>query len=119
MGSKPQSFATTSAFEILGPVMVGPSSSHTAGALRCARVAATLIEGSIKAVRFTLWNSFAHTYRGHGTDRALVAGTLGLDTDDEASPTPSRSRTPRGSPMSSTSPETTPRSTPTRSISTW
>ena len=38
MGSKPQSFATTSAFEILGPVMVGPSSSHTAGALRCARV---------------------------------------------------------------------------------
>lgn len=86
MGSKPQSFATTSAFEILGPVMVGPSSSHTAGALRCARVAATLIDGSIKAVRFTLWNSFAHTYRGHGTDRALVAGTLGLDTDDERIP---------------------------------
>lgn len=83
MSSKPQSFATTSAFEILGPVMVGPSSSHTAGALRCARVAATLAEGRIARVRFTLWNSFAHTYRGHGTDRALVAGILGLDTDDE------------------------------------
>lgn len=83
MGSKPVSFATTSAFEILGPIMVGPSSSHTAGALRCAKVASTLIEGEISRVRFTLWNSFCHTYRGHGTDRALVAGTLGLDTDDE------------------------------------
>lgn len=83
MATNPQSFATTSAFEILGPIMVGPSSSHTAGALRCARVAATLIEGEVMNVTFTLWNSFAHTYRGHGTDRALVAGILGLDTDDE------------------------------------
>ena len=83
MSSKPQSFATTSAFEILGPVMVGPSSSHTAGALRCARVAATLVDGSVSSVRFTLWNSFAHTYRGHGTDRALLGGILGFDTDDE------------------------------------
>ena len=83
MASKPQTLATTSAFEILGPVMVGPSSSHTAGALRCARVAASLLEGRIVRVCFTLWNSFAHTYRGHGTDRALVAGILGLDTDDE------------------------------------
>ena len=79
----PQTLATTSAFEILGPIMVGPSSSHTAGALRLARVAASLLEGDIERVRFTLWNSFAHTYRGHGTDRALVAGVLGLDTDDE------------------------------------
>lgn len=83
MAGKPQSFATTSAFEILGPVMVGPSSSHTAGALRCAQVAASLLEGDIKHVTFTLWNSFAHTYRGHGTDRALLGGVLGLDTDDE------------------------------------
>ena len=83
MAGKPQTLATTSAFEILGPVMVGPSSSHTAGALRCAQVAASLLEGDIKHVTFTLWNSFAHTYRGHGTDRALVAGILGLDTDDE------------------------------------
>ena len=63
--------------------MVGPSSSHTAGALRCAQVAASLLEGRITKVTFGLWNSFAHTYRGHGTDRALVAGILGLDTDDE------------------------------------
>ena len=83
MAAKPQTLATTSAFEVLGPVMVGPSSSHTAGALRCARVAASLLEGRIVRVRFSLWNSFAHTYRGHGTDRALVAGILGLDTDDE------------------------------------
>ena len=62
---------------------VGPSSSHTAGALRCAQVAASLLEGRITKVTFGLWNSFAHTYRGHGTDRALVAGILGLDTDDE------------------------------------
>ncbi|WP_072371450.1 L-serine ammonia-lyase, iron-sulfur-dependent, subunit alpha [Thermophilibacter mediterraneus] len=83
MASKPQTLATTSAFEVLGPVMVGPSSSHTAGALRCARVAASLLEGRVVGVRFTLWNSFSHTYHGHGTDRALVAGILGLDTDDE------------------------------------
>ena len=83
MAAQPQTLATTSAFEVLGPVMVGPSSSHTAGALRCARVAASLLGGRISRVRFTLWNSFAHTYRGHGTDRALVAGILGLDTDDE------------------------------------
>lgn len=83
MAGKPQTLATTSAFEILGPVMVGPSSSHTAGALRCAQVAASLLEGRITKVTFGLWNSFAHTYRGHGTDRALVAGILALDTDDE------------------------------------
>lgn len=78
----PHSFATTSAFEILGPIMVGPSSSHTAGALRLAQVAASLVPGPFKRARFTLWNSFAHTYRGHGSDRALVAGILGLGTDD-------------------------------------
>ena len=83
MAVKPQTLATTSAFEILGPVMVGPSSSHTAGALRCAQVAASLFDAPVTRVTFTLWNSFAHTYRGHGTDRALVAGILGLDTDDE------------------------------------
>lgn len=79
----PTASAMTSAFEILGPIMVGPSSSHTAGALRCAQVAASLMEAPIAHVRFVLHNSFAHTYRGHGTDRALVAGILGLSTDDE------------------------------------
>ena len=83
MSGTPQTLATTSAFEVLGPIMVGPSSSHTAGALRCAQVAASLVDGDVTDVTFTLWNSFAHTYRGHGTDRALVAGILGLDTDDE------------------------------------
>lgn len=83
MADTPQTLATTSAFEILGPIMVGPSSSHTAGALRCARVAAALVGGEVARARFVLWNSFAHTYRGHGTDRALVAGVLGLDADDE------------------------------------
>lgn len=73
----------TSTFEILGPIMVGPSSSHTAGALRCAQVAASLLDGSIIEARFTLWNSFAQTYHGHGTDRALLAGMMGLTTDDK------------------------------------
>lgn len=72
--------ATT--FDILGPVMVGPSSSHTAGALRIAQMAASLCESPVTRVRFTLYNSFAHTYSGHGTDRALLAGILGMSTDD-------------------------------------
>lgn len=72
-----------SAFEVLGPVMVGPSSSHTAGALRLARVAREIAPGPVESVEFTLYNSFANTYLGHGTDKALVAGMLGLDTDDE------------------------------------
>ena len=63
--------------------MVGPSSSHTAGALRCAQVAASLLDSTIQSVRFTLWNSFAQTYQGHGTDRALVAGIMGFATDDK------------------------------------
>lgn len=73
----------TSAFEILGPVMVGPSSSHTAGALRIALVARSLGPYPMARVEFTLYNSFARTYRGHGSDRALVAGILGLSPDDE------------------------------------
>ncbi|MCI1665502.1 MAG: L-serine ammonia-lyase, iron-sulfur-dependent, subunit alpha [Atopobiaceae bacterium] len=72
----------TSAFEILGPIMVGPSSSHTAGALRIAQVARQVAPRPIKLVTFTLYNSFARTYEGHGTGRALVAGILGLAADD-------------------------------------
>ncbi len=72
-----------SAFDILGPIMVGPSSSHTAGALRCAKLAASLTADPIKKVTFTLYNSFAHTYQGHGTDRALLGGIMGLEPDDE------------------------------------
>ena len=69
-------------FDILGPVMVGPSSSHTAGALRIAQLAASLCGSPVARVRFTLYNSFAQTFRGHGTDRALVGGILGMHTDD-------------------------------------
>lgn len=72
-----------SAFEIIGPKMVGPSSSHTAGAARLARVASKLVKGDIERVELHLHGSFAKTYRGHGTDRALMAGLLGMKEDDE------------------------------------
>lgn len=68
--------------DIIGPVMVGPSSSHTAGALRIARMARRLLDGRPTHASFTLYGSFAHTGTGHGTDKALVAGMLGMDTDD-------------------------------------
>ena len=73
---------TSSAFDILGPIMVGPSSSHTAGAVRIASVARSFSPAQPDSVTFTLYNSFARTYAGHGTDRALVAGMLGLTADD-------------------------------------
>lgn len=68
--------------DIIGPVMVGPSSSHTAGALRIAQMVRGLLDGEPTRAEITLYGSFAHTYRGHGTDKALVAGLLGLHTDD-------------------------------------
>ena len=71
-----------SVFDIIGPIMIGPSSSHTAGALKIARVAKMLAATKIVKVHFTLFGSFARTYRGHGTDRALLAGILGFDTWD-------------------------------------
>lgn len=65
-------------FDIIGPVMIGPSSSHTAGAVRLGRVANKLIDGrKLKKVEITLSGSFAQTYKGHGTDRALLAGIMG------------------------------------------
>ncbi|MEG2557844.1 MAG: L-serine ammonia-lyase, iron-sulfur-dependent, subunit alpha [Raoultibacter sp.] len=73
---------TTGIRDIIGPIMVGPSSSHTAGALRLAAMARTLCGDAPRAVTFKLYGSFAHTYVGHGTDKALVAGMLGLATDD-------------------------------------
>lgn len=68
--------------DIIGPIMVGPSSSHTAGALRIAYMAQRLCLKPPKNVEFHLLGSFAHTLTGHGTDKALVAGILGLATDD-------------------------------------
>jgi L-serine dehydratase len=70
-------------FDILGPVMIGPSSSHTAGAARLGKIAAQISGGSFHKVEFLLYGSFAKTYRGHGTDKALVAGVQGMDPDDE------------------------------------
>ena len=72
-----------SIFEVTGPVMIGPSSSHTAGAARLARAAAMIVAAPFSRVTFELYGSFAKTYRGHGTDKALVAGVLGLRADDE------------------------------------
>ena len=69
-------------FDILGPVMVGPSSSHTAGAVRIGRMARTLLGGAPVTADIALHGSFAETGQGHGTDRALVAGLLGLRPDD-------------------------------------
>lgn len=72
-----------SIFEVAGPVMIGPSSSHTAGAAKLARVARIIVGQPFSHVSFGLHGSFARTYKGHGTDRALVAGILGLREDDE------------------------------------
>ncbi|MDL2234514.1 L-serine ammonia-lyase, iron-sulfur-dependent subunit beta [Ruminococcaceae bacterium OttesenSCG-928-L11] len=71
-----------SAFDVIGPNMIGPSSSHTAGAVRIALLTRKLIKGEIRSAAFTLYGSFARTYKGHGTDRALVAGILGFEADD-------------------------------------
>lgn len=72
-----------SIFDIIGPNMIGPSSSHTAGALRIAHLAGKLAPSKILSVTFTLYGSFAWTYKGHGTDRALVGGILSFLPDDE------------------------------------
>ena len=69
-------------FDILGPVMVGPSSSHTAGAVRIGSMARTLLGTAPKKAAIHLYGSFADTGLGHGTDRALVAGLLGMKPDD-------------------------------------
>lgn len=75
--------AEFSAFDVLGPIMIGPSSSHTAGACRIANTALKICGTDFKSVEFLLHGSFAHTYKGHGTDKALVGGIMGYDTDDE------------------------------------
>ena len=73
---------TVGVFDILGPIMVGPSSSHTAGAARLGKVARSIADADIKEVTFLLHGSFGKTYKGHGTDRALVAGILGMEPSD-------------------------------------
>lgn len=75
--------AFISVFEVIGPNMVGPSSSHTAGAASIARLVWKMMNEKIVSVHFTLYGSFARTYKGHGTDRALLGGMMGFRTDDE------------------------------------
>lgn len=72
-----------SIFSVTGPVMIGPSSSHTAGAAKLARIAREIVSAPFTHVSFGLHGSFAKTYKGHGTDRALVAGSLGFKEDNE------------------------------------
>lgn len=69
-------------FDILGPVMVGPSSSHTAGAVRIGLVARQLFGKRPKSAKVIMHGSFADTGKGHGTDKALIAGLLGMRPDD-------------------------------------
>ncbi|MFC0271255.1 L-serine ammonia-lyase, iron-sulfur-dependent subunit beta [Metabacillus herbersteinensis] len=72
-----------SVFDIIGPVMIGPSSSHTAGAARIGRVARSLFGRQPKWATISFYGSFAKTYKGHGTDVATVGGLLDYDTFDE------------------------------------
>ncbi len=71
-----------SAFDIIGPIMVGPSSSHTAGAVRLGRLGRAILGAQPERAILGLHGSFARTGRGHGTDRALVAGLLDMETSD-------------------------------------
>lgn len=71
-----------SIFDVLGPIMVGPSSSHTAGCAAIGFLAGKIMNEKLKKVEFTLYGSFAKTYKGHGSDRALLGGILGFGTDD-------------------------------------
>lgn len=69
-------------FDIISPVMVGPSSSHTAGAVRLGLLARNIYKNKPEKVIFKLYNSYAHTGKGHGTEKGLLAGVLGLRVDD-------------------------------------
>ena len=72
-----------SVFDIIGPVMVGPSSSHTAGAVRIGLFTRYIFGEQPENVKITLYGSFKETYKGHGTDIALIGGLLGYNTSDK------------------------------------
>lgn len=72
-----------SIFDVLGPIMVGPSSSHTAGAARLGKIARYIADSDIRSVQITLHGSFAETGKGHGTEMALAAGIMGMEPHDE------------------------------------
>ncbi len=69
-------------FDMIGPIMIGPSSSHTGGVVRIGRVANRIFKGVPDKVEITFYNSFARTYEGHGSDRAILAGLMDFKTDD-------------------------------------
>lgn len=73
----------SSVFDMIGPVMIGPSSSHTAGVVRIARAAVKLLGGIPEQADIIFYNSFARTYEGHGSDKAIIAGLLDFKTDDK------------------------------------
>lgn len=73
----------SSVFDMIGPVMIGPSSSHTAGVVRIGRVARRILGEAPTEVHITFYNSFARTYEGHGSNRAILAGLMDFKTDDE------------------------------------
>lgn len=72
----------SSIFDMIGPVMIGPSSSHTAGVARIGRMARKILEEEPEEATITFYNSFAATYEGHGSDRAVAAGLLDFAPDD-------------------------------------
>lgn len=72
----------SSVFDMIGPVMIGPSSSHTAGVVRIGRAARKVLGVQPDTAEITFYNSFARTYEGHGSDRAIIAGLLDFNTDD-------------------------------------
>ncbi len=73
----------SSVFDMIGPVMIGPSSSHTAGVVRIARAAIRVLGAKPDKAAITFYNSFARTYEGHGSDKAIIAGLLDFKTDDD------------------------------------
>lgn len=75
-----------SVFDIIGPIMIGPSSSHTAGAVAIGHVANRLFHAPVKKVTVRYYESFAQTHQGHGTDYAIISGVLGFDSADQRVP---------------------------------
>ena len=75
--------AKSGIFDMIGPVMIGPSSSHTAGVVRIARAAIRVLGGIPDNATITFYNSFARTYEGHGSDKAIIGGLLDFKTDDD------------------------------------
>lgn len=73
----------SSVFDMIGPVMIGPSSSHTAGVVRIAKAAVKVLGGIPDEAEIIFYNSFARTYEGHGSDRAILAGLMDFETDDK------------------------------------